>query len=414
MPTLLSVNSYFYRRDGSEVVFLEHNRLFADAGWNVVPFSMRHSENLASEWSDYFVTEVEFGRNYSLVEKLIRVPKVIYSLEARKNIERLISLLCPDICHCHTIYHHLSPSILGTLRRAGIPTVMTLHDLKIACPAYHMFNRDGICERCRRGKLYNVLNHRCIKDSPLLSLVVMTEALVHQVLGSYSSCVDRFVSPCRFYIDKLVEWGWSRQKFVHIPNPINLDGYEPSYLAGRAFLYLGRLSPEKGLLTLIRAAARAKVPVRLAGSGPQLEILESEAQRLEADVQFLGHLSGQSLVDEIRACRATVLAAEWYENAPMSILESFALGKPVIGARIGGIPELVREGSTGWLFESGSVSELADSLRAVASLRDSCVAEVGRAARGLVESEYSSNLYRERMNRLYADMASEALVTTPG
>ena len=142
--------------------------------------------------------------------------------------------------------------------------------------------------------------------------------------------------------------------------------------------------------------------------------LESEAQRLEADVQFLGHLSGQSLVDEIRACRATVLAAEWYENAPMSILESFALGKPVIGARIGGIPELVREGSTGWLFESGSVSELADSLRAVASLRDSCVAEVGRAARGLVESEYSSNLYRERMNRLYADMASEALVTTPG
>jgi glycosyltransferase involved in cell wall biosynthesis len=412
VPTLLSVNSYYYRRDGSEVVFLDHNRLFGDAGWTVVPFAMRHPENLSSEWSEYFVTEVEFGSDYSLAEKLVRVPKVIYSLEARRTIEELIRRVSPDVCHCHSIYHHLSPSILGALRRAGIPTVMTLHDLKIACPAYHMFNRDRMCEKCRGGKLHNVVRHRCIKDSYVLSLVVMTEALLHQALGSYASCVDRFVSPCRFYIDKFVEWGWPRGKFVHIPNPIDVTSYTPCYSGGPAFLYFGRLSPEKGLLTLIRAAAKGNVPVRVAGSGPQRELLEREACRVDADVVFLGHLSGPKLIEEIQACRATVLPAEWYENAPMSVLESFALGKPVIGARIGGIPELVREDSTGWLFSSGSIDELAECLRAVADLPASRVGEVGRACRELVEREYSSRLYRERIGRLYAEVGVDASATT--
>ena len=404
MPTLLSVNSYFYRRDGSEVVFLEHNHLFEKAGWKVVPFSMQHPENLPSDRSRYFVTEVEFGRDYSLAEKLFRVPKVIYSIEARRNIDRLIEDVRPDVCHCHTIYHHLSPSILRSLRLAGVPTVMTLHDLKIACPAYHMLNRHGICERCKGGRLHNVVKHRCVKDSVPLSLVVMTEAVVHKLLGSYSSGVDRFVSPCRFYIEKLVEWGWPRERFVHIPNPIDTARCEPMYDAGRSFLYFGRLSPEKGLVTLIRAAARAKVQLQLAGHGPQLEVLQREAHSAGGDVEFLGHLGEQALMQAISASRATVLPSEWYENAPMSILESFALGKPVIAARIGGIPELVSEDCTGWLFESGSVDQLADCLRAVARMPDARLSEMGRAARERVEQEYSSDLYRARMHRLYEEL----------
>src|SRR5687767_15272141 len=184
MATLLSINSYFYRRDGSEAVFLEHNRLLQERGWRVVPFAMQHESNLPSEWSDYFVTEVEFGKPYTLREKLARVPKVIYSIEARRKIARLIDAVHPDLAHCHSVYHHLSPSILGVLRREGVPTVMTLHDLKLACPAYHMYNRLGPCEQCKNGRAYNVLRHRCIKDSVTLSGIVFLESVVHRALDS--------------------------------------------------------------------------------------------------------------------------------------------------------------------------------------------------------------------------------------
>lgn len=401
MATLLSVNNYFYRRDGSEVVFIEHNRLLAERGWRVVPFAMHHPENPRSDWSDYFVSEVEFGQRYGLGQKLSRAPKVVYSLEARRKIARLIQAIDPDVAHCHSVYHHISPSILSVLRSHGVPTVMTLHDLKLVCPAYHMFNRGSLCERCAHGRTYNVLRHRCIKDSVTLSGLVWLEAVVHRVLGSYRKNVDLFISPCRFYIEKLVEWGWPRDMFVHVPNFINTRVLKASTTAGRGFLYFGPLSPEKGLLTLIEAAARAGVQLRIAGAGPQHDTLRRRAAALEADVEFTGHLSGDRLTHAIAAARATVLPAEWYENAPMSVLESFALGKPVIGAHIGGIPELIENDLTGWTFPSGSIHELAAALRRVEELPDRTLTEMGERARRHAEQQFSDQSYLARLGEIY-------------
>ena len=401
MATLLSVNSYFYRRDGSEVVFIEHNRLLAEHGWRIVPFAMHHADNSPSEWSEYFVSEMEFGQRYGLAQKLARAPKVVYSLEARRNIARLIRAVNPDLAHCHSVYHHLSPSILGVLRQHGVPTVMTLHDLKLACPAYHMFNRGALCEQCAHGRTYNVLRHRCIKGSVTLSGLVWLESVVHRALDSYGKNVDLFISPCRFYIDKLVEWGWPRDKFVHIPNFVDTRSVKANTTAGRGFLYFGRLSPEKGLLALIEAAARAGVRLRIAGTGPQHDALRHRADELGGDVEFTGHLRGDRLTDAISAARATVLPAEWYENAPMSVLESFALGKPVIGARIGGIPELIEDAVTGWTFASGSIDELAATLRHVEELPDHAITEMGERARRLAEQQFSERSYLERLGETY-------------
>jgi glycosyltransferase involved in cell wall biosynthesis len=401
MATLLSINSYFYRRDGCDHVFIEHNRLLAERGWRVVPFAMQHAENPPSEWSDYFVTEVEFGKRYSLPQKLARVPNVVYSLEARRKIARLIDAVRPKVAHCHSVYHHISPSVLSVLRGRGVPTVMTLHDLKLACPAYHMFNRGAVCEQCKAGGTFSVVRNRCIKGSTALSGVVWLESVVHRLLDSYAKNVDIFISPCRFYIDKLVEWGWPRDKFVHIPNFVDVKAGQPEASAGRDFLYFGRLSAEKGLLTLIESAARAGVRLRLAGDGPQRAELARCAAEHGADVEFMEHPRGAQLVEAIRASRATVLAAEWYENVPMSILESFALGKPVIGARIGGIPELVEHGVNGWLFASRSVDELAATLRGVEDLPDGAVAEMGRAARRSAEQQFSEQAYLRRLEETY-------------
>ena len=315
---------------------------------------------------------------YSLGQKLVRIPKVIYSFEARRKLGRLLDSSRPDVCHAHNIYHHISPSILGLLQRRGIPTVVTLHDLKIACPQYQMLAPDGICERCRGGRLHNVALHRCIKGSVWLSTVVMAEAVLHRLLGSYRRCVSIFVVPSRFYIDKFVEWGMPRSKFRHIPNFVDAQRFAPRYAPGKAFVYFGRVSREKGLATLIRSAAAARCPLLIAGTGPALEEMRALATRLAADVKFLGYLEGDALHEIIRGARATVLPSEWYENAPVSVLEAYALGKPVIGANIGGIPELIRENETGLTFTSGNEPSLTAAMRAIAERSDAQVQEMGR------------------------------------
>jgi len=370
----------------------------------VAPFAMHHLSNIESPWSKYFVDEIEFGASYSMGEKLVRVPKVIYSVEARRKLERLLEVFPADICHAHNIYHHISPSILELLHRHGIPLVMTLHDLKLACPAYNMLASDGICERCRGGRIHNVLLHRCIKGSTALSAIVMMEALLHRTLRTFQRYVSRFVVPSRFYIDKLVDWGWERSRFAHIPNAIDLTAFSPDYLPGRSFVYFGRLSREKGLATLIKAASRAGVPLQIIGAGPEEGNLRQLTQRIGADVTFLGYLKGRDLHDVIRSSRAVVLPSEWYENAPMSVMEAYGLGKTVIGADIGGIPELIRSGETGFIFPSGSETALAVVLSNVSRLSEESLSEMAYNGRQWMATEYCHEKYRDRILALYREL----------
>lgn len=404
VTTLLSVNNYHYYRGGAETVFLEHNRMFESHGWQVVPFSMHHPRNLPSAWSRHFVDEIEFGQSYSLPERLRQLPRIIYSLQARQRLSKLLDETTPDICHAHNIYHHISPSILGLLKQRSLPVVLTLHDLKIACPAYQMLASDGICERCLGGHLHNVVRHRCIKGSYALSTVVMLEAVLHRLLGSYQNCVDRFIVPSRFYATKLTEWGFPAEKFRHVPNFVDIRMYEPTFEPGDRLLYFGRLSREKGLQTLVRAAAATRSKLSIAGTGSELEPLQRLAAEMGADVDFLGYLTGESLHAAIRAARAVVLPSEWYENAPMSVLEAYALGKPVIGARIGGIPELIRADQTGFLFESGDMASLVSALERLSAATDAQLQEMGRAGRAWVTEDFSAEAYRNRILAVYGEL----------
>jgi len=400
MPTLLSINNYHYVRGGAEAVFLAHNEMFAKAGWDVVPFCMQHDKNRATEWQEYFVDEIELGSNYSFSERLGKSLKAIYSKEAQKKVGRLLEAVQPDLAHGHNIYHHISPAILSSLNKSGVPTILTLHDLKLACPAYRMITHDGICERCKGGRLYNATVNRCMHGSTLLSIWVTLEAYVHKLLRSYEKYVDKFIVPSRFYISKFEEWGWPGDRFVYIPNFVNGEEIRPEYQPGNDFVYFGRLSEEKGLETLIQAAVSAGVGLQVIGTGPEEAKLKSLAAQLGATVEFPGYVSGEPLFDRLRAARAIVLPSEWYENAPISLIEAYAAGKPVIGAEIAGIPELITA-ERGRTFEAFSADSLADVLTSFSDMPDGEVEQMGRAARNYVLAEHSRQSYQEKCQSVY-------------
>jgi glycosyltransferase involved in cell wall biosynthesis len=404
MSKLLNINNYHYRRGGSDVVYLEQANMFAHLGWNNAFFSMNHPKNIETEWSKYFISEIEFGNQYSLWQKLVMASKVIYSFEAQRKIAQLIDDFNPDIAHLHCIYHHLSPSILPVLKSKGIKTVMTAHDLKIACPAYKMLNSEGICERCNTGSVLNVIKHKCVRDSLGASAIVAVESGLQRFMQTYKKNLDKIVVPSRFFLEKFVEWGWARDQLVYIPNYSDISRFEAQFEPGDYFLYFGRLAPEKGVATLIRAAKKAGVPLKIAGTGPKEDELKILAASLNANVSFQGYQTGESLQALVKNARAVVLPSEWYENAPMSVLESYGMGTPVIGANIGGIPEMVLNGESGWTFTSQNVDELADVLQKVKQLDNPKVANMGKAGRMFVQKNFSRERYIDSMLNLYSQL----------
>ena len=402
MTRLLNVNTYHYRRGGSDVVYLEHGAMLQSMGFDCGWFAMQHPKNEPTPWSEHFIDEIEFGHDYSLAKKLVMAAKVVWSWEARDKLARLLDRFPADIAHLHCIYHHHSPAILPLLAERGVPAVMTAHDLKIACPNYKMRNAGGPCERCKDGSVLNVLRHRCVQDSFAASAVVAVESGLHRALGTWQRHLAAVVCPSRFFVDKFVEWGWPRERFVHVPNWVDADRFEPGFEPGGYALYFGRLILDKGLATMVCAAHAARLPLKLAGTGPDEAALKALVAELGAEVEFLGYRSGSELHDVVRGARCVALASELFENAPMMLLEAMALGKPVVGARIGGIPEVVIEGHTGWLFTSGRVDELAERLASVKALPDAQLADMGRAAREHVEQVFSRQRYLDAMLALYA------------
>lgn len=404
MPHLLSVNAYHYVRGGSDVVYFEHAKLFEAHGWQNSFSSMHHPANEPCEDSCYFAEEIDYHLPASKLRKIIHAQRIIWSREARAKLAAQLDTRRIDVAHVHNIYHHQSPSILAELKSRGIPVVLTAHDLKLACPNNRMMNHTGICERCKGGRVWNTARYRCVQESLAASALITLESAIHKALDLWNRNLDRIVTPSAFYRAKLIEWGWEADKIVHIPNFIANVAPPTPTISGDYLLYFGRLAPEKGLHTLIRAAAATRVPVMIAGIGPEEMVLQTLAAETGAPVTFAGFLSGERLWQVIARARAVVLPSEWYENGPMSIIEAFARGKPLIGAAIGGIPELLEGGATGWSFVSGSVDDLGRALVEAMAAQPTALAAKSRAAMDLVRREFSQEAYFHRMHTLYADL----------
>jgi glycosyltransferase involved in cell wall biosynthesis len=398
---ILLVNKFFYLRGGAEAAMFDTARLLKEYGHQVLFFSMRHPCNLDSPYTPYFVSPVDFDRPASLIHKARSSLRIVYSFEACRNLDRLLRAERPDIVHLHNIHHQLSPSIIQTINNHLLPAVLTLHDYKMVCPVYTLFSRGKVCERCRRRRFYHCLLNKCRWGSRSKSLLNMIEMYLHHSLLHIYDRVDGFISPSLFLKNKLGEMGFKRT-IHYLPHFINLADYELSRTSGDgSFVYSGRLSPEKGLPVLFRAVEGLDCRVKIIGEGPLRSVLERQIQdRSLTNVSLLGYKSPEDLRREIRNSMAVILPSEWYENNPRSVIEAFALSKPVIGARIGGIPELVSDGRTGLLFEPGDSEDL--RRRILDLIGDPEKARrLGQEARALAERQFRPEEHYQGLMRIY-------------
>jgi glycosyltransferase involved in cell wall biosynthesis len=402
MKTLIA-NYYYYLRGGSERVFFQHCKLMSRKGHHVIPFSVEDAKNEHSKFRKYFASSMSFNPDQSFIDKLETAARIIYCKKNRKLIEKLISNYNIDIAHMHNIYHRISPSILPEFRSKGIPVFLTLHDYKLICPIYLLYRDGNICEDCKGAKFYNCILHRCNKNSTALSVVSAIELYVHNLTKIWRKNVTSFISPSLFLKKKLVKFGFKHEEIVHIPNFLSLEKYRAKYNNDGYIVYVGRLSKEKGIRTLINAFQRTNFNNKLLviGDGPLKDELSSLCEERVKNIFFSGHLSGKELRENIRNSKAVIIPSEWYENAPMSVLEAFAYGKPVIGARIGGIPELIDENADGYLFEPGNVDDLQYKLEHILKMPESKISMMGKAARQKVERQFNAELHYEKIMNVY-------------
>ena len=396
------MNKFHFVKGGAERYVADLTDAQTRAGHEVAPFAMAHPRNAATPFARYFPPEVDFDG--PAARSLGVAARIIYSTEAAACLDRLLRDWRPDVAHLHNIAHQLTPSILHVLKRHRVPVVQTLHDYKIACPSYLFLDHGAICERCRGGRFYEAARRRCHRNSFAAGVVLATEAYVHRALRSYD-VVSRFLCPSEWMRDTMARHGLPAAKLTHLPYCVPAAHYCPAEGVGEDVLYAGRLSREKGLGTLL--AALRLLPgarVMVAGEGPERAALEA-AQAEGVAVTLLGYLSGDALHEAVRRARVVVVPSEWYENLPFAVLEAMALGRPVVGARIGGIPELVEHGVTGYTFAPRDVEGLAQALARV--LADGPAAAMqGHTARARIVADFSPDVHLTRLHEIYETAAA--------
>jgi len=393
---VLFANKFFFRNGGSEVVMFQERDHLLGAGHEVVDFSMQDARNVPSPHAAFFVSRQDYRSGAGKLGKLKSALSLLHSPEAVERISALIRETRPDLVHCHNIYHQLTPSIIGAAKKLGVPVALTLHDYKPVCPTYNRLHDGKPCSDCLDGDFSHVLRNRCAEGSRGKSALLYAEALVQRVLGSYEK-VDAFIAPSRFMQESIAH-RVPQDRIKLLYNGIDTNEVRGSVADDGYVLFLGRLVQEKGVETLLKAHARSSGGWRIsiAGTGPLADELMAKYNLSN----FVGYVAGDALKSLIDRASVVVVPSEWYENCPMSVLEAMAYGKPVVGSRMGGIPELVEDGKTGLLFDAGDVDALAsamDRLMASPELRK----QMGAAARRRAETAFSLDSHNAGLMDIY-------------
>lgn len=356
---VLVVNKFYYRRGGDCTYTLNLEQLLRDKGHKVAVFAMQYPYNIPSDSSGYFASEINFGGG--IAGKFKALGRTMGMGDIKRQFTRILSDFRPDVVHLNNIHSYLSPVLAAMAHSRGIKVVWTLHDYKLACPSYSCLCRGEVCEKCFTGMKTAVVRNRCMKGSLAASVIAWAEAMRWN-RGTLQRNTDTFICPSRFMAQAMARAGFRNDKLVTLNNFMPTDStYKAETTENGIYCcYVGRLSHEKGVETLLKAAAETGTELRIAGGGPLLDEL-SRRYKTNPGIKFLGMLGRSEVEQLLRGATVSVVPSEWYENNPLSVIESLSMGTPVVGADIGGIPELISP-ADGVLFESGNPDSLRQAL----------------------------------------------------
>lgn len=386
---ILQIHNFYMIPGGECSVVRAEKRLLESRGHEVVQFA-------------YDSGDIE---DYSWARKSVAFAQIPYNIQASRKLSRFLEKNEPDIAHVHNVFPLLSPSVYVTLKRHGIPVVQTVHNYRFLCPNGFFYTQGRICEDCMQRGFISAVRKRCMRDSAGVSLLYASAIWYARKSGNIFRNIDRFIALNRFSADKLTAGGVPGgkirvcgnfvEKFFDAPSP------KKSYI-----LYLGRLSVEKGLRTLFTALRKVPgVRLKLAGIGPLEQELRGYVDANPGmDVEFIGYVKGDDKERQVREAICTVMPSEWYENFPISVAESLAMGTPVVASRIGGLPEMIEHEQTGLLFTPGDAEELARCINRLVMNK----ATTERLAKNAVDSAarlFSAEVHYRQLMEIFREIS---------
>jgi len=403
---ILQINNFHYRRGGSEAVYFNTAELLKKYGHEVIFFSSKTEENLPCEQSKYFVS------NINDIPRWKGLHNYFHNREAKAKLEALILAEKPDIAHAHLFWGNISPSIFSVLKKHKIPLIHTAHDYRMVCPAYTFTDIQGsVCEKCRGQHFYWCAAKRCSKGSALESFVMTAEIYFRNSFYSPVNNLDGVIYVSNFSKQKHLQYNTN---FSEVPSLVLYNFVAQSnrhYLAQnerRYFLYFGRLSHEKGLHTLIEAFRQMPdLPLKIVGTGPEeKDLIDYVCVNKIANIEFMGFKTGDTLKKLVAEAAFVLVPSEWYENNPMTIIEAYSMGVPVIGAKIGGIPEILPDGKTGFLFAPKDAADLKNVVTRASQLNASDYKAMRDNALQFAADNFDERLHYQKLIDFYEKIIS--------
>ena len=405
---IIQINNCHNRRGGADSVYLNTIKLLEKKGLEVIEFSQKSANNEPSLYSDFFVDSFD-ALKLPTTQKILKTPRQLYSFEAAKKLSQLIEITKPDVAHIHLYKGVLTASIIPVLKKYRVPVAITLHDYSLLCPRNILFNADNkICERCITSTSLNCVIHRCNRKNIFYSTINFIEYNINNIIYAPEKSFNKIIAVSKFSFEKHLLRKNLREQLVHLYNFFpEIENKQTIPIRGNYFLYYGRLSPEKGLNTLVEAFGKlsSAFQLKIVGTGPLESEIEQQIERKNpSNIEMLGYKSGNELDELIKNCSFIIVPSEWYENNPMTIIEGYSYGKPVIGSKKGGITELILDGNTGYYFEMANIDNLAEVIQKANNISDNLYDLMSKNAHTFAIENFSEDTHYEKLLSIYNEL----------
>jgi len=381
MANILLIHNYYKIRGGEDVVFEQEAEALEKRGHKVIKYT-RHNEEIDQ---------------YGFWEKISFFWRAISNQRTKRELEALLEKHKIEIAHVHNVFPLISPIIYKILHKHKIKVVQTLHNYRFLCPNGLFYRNKQICQRCSKGDFWSCVIHKCYKDSFIFSLLYAFIIKLNQ--KNFKKNIDGYIALTQFAKNIFIDNGFKEKK-VYVKDNGFFDPKKSQKASEGYFLYLGRISEEKGLDFLL--ASFVKLPeyrLKVVGDGALLETYQKQFKNFK-NIEFLGRVDGEKKEGLLQKAEALLLPSVCFENYPLAIVEAFSFGIPVIASRIGGIPFIVEEGETGFLFEVNNFADFAAKLKKIYGQK-ALRKKMGNEARKVFEERMDFEINIKRLEEIY-------------